>query len=281
MKQAHGFSLVELMISLALGLVITAAVIQVMVSSRVTNNLNQAVAQVQESGRFIMTRLTRELLPVGRYDLVSARVEDSVDTTMEAAFVQNRPVALAGDFAAMTTLGSVQAANGANDTLVVNLLAAADCSGARHGYTDNREFHVVNVYRVSAGKLTCTGYDGRLLTGQKAGAISSSAITLVDNVHSFQLMYGISEPAATSKGLPVQYVTANELGAARAQGQQVVTLRLGVLLKSDARETSQMPVNQIAVLNESPISTDSNHYFQVFSQTLALRNMKNFVRSAK
>ena len=56
---ARGFSLVELMISLALGLVITGAVLQIMVSNQVTNSFNTAVAQVQDSGRFIMLRLQR------------------------------------------------------------------------------------------------------------------------------------------------------------------------------------------------------------------------------
>ena len=50
-RAQSGFSLVELMITLTLGLVIAGAVIQVLVSSSVTNTLNQAVAQVQESGR--------------------------------------------------------------------------------------------------------------------------------------------------------------------------------------------------------------------------------------
>ena len=48
-KQSQaGFSLIELMIALALGLVISGAVIQVMVSSRVTQGVNQAVTSVQE-----------------------------------------------------------------------------------------------------------------------------------------------------------------------------------------------------------------------------------------
>ena len=50
-RPQQGFSLVELMITLTLGLVISGAIIQVLVSSSVTNKLNQAVAQVQESGR--------------------------------------------------------------------------------------------------------------------------------------------------------------------------------------------------------------------------------------
>ena len=39
----QGFSLVELMITLTLGLVISGAIIQVLVSSSVTNKLNQAL----------------------------------------------------------------------------------------------------------------------------------------------------------------------------------------------------------------------------------------------
>ena len=55
------------MITLTLGLVISGAIIQVLVSSSVTNKLNQAVAQVQESGRFIMARLSAEFYEVGRF----------------------------------------------------------------------------------------------------------------------------------------------------------------------------------------------------------------------
>ena len=75
----RGFSLVELMITLTLGLVISGAIIQVLVSSSVTNKLNQAVAQVQESGRFIMGRLSAEFYEVGRYDQITANVDTSVD----------------------------------------------------------------------------------------------------------------------------------------------------------------------------------------------------------
>ncbi|WP_137166390.1 PilW family protein [Salinimonas lutimaris] len=281
MKRQSGFSLIELMISLVLGLIITGGVIQIMVSSRVTNNLNQAVSQVQESGRFIMTRLSRELYEVGRYDTIASRIDTSVDTLTEAAFIQNRPIALAGDYVASNTLGSVQAAAGGDDQLVVNLLDARDCAGAKHGYANDTEFHVVNQYQVVDNQLRCTGYDGRILRGVKAGAVSASSVTLMDNVISFQVQFGISEAAEVSDGLAVRYVTAGELALARANRQQVVAIRLGILLRSDDSQVSQMAEHALAVLNENPITTDKNHYYQVFNQTLALRNMKNFVRSAK
>ena len=125
MKDVKGFSLVELMISLALGLVISGAIIQVLVSSSVTNKLNQAVAQVQESGRYITSRLSSEFYEIGRYDTIVASIDNSVDTVAEAGFIENKPIGLAGDFASNTTLGSTQASSGANDVLVVNLILIA------------------------------------------------------------------------------------------------------------------------------------------------------------
>ncbi|AXR07223.1 PilW family protein [Salinimonas sediminis] len=281
MKRAAGFSLVELMIALVLGLVITGGIIQIMVSSRVTNGLNQAIAQVQESGRFIITRLSRDLHETGRYDQIGARIDESVDTHVESAFIQNRPIGLVGDYPALPALGSIQAADGANDTLVVNLLAAADCSGATHDHLNNTEFHVVNVYQVNNNALTCTGYDGRILRGVAPGSVSAAAVTLMDNVESFQVQYGITAIRASSQGQAVRYVTASELPLARAGTQQVVALRIGVLLRSDAGQISGIAGSQVVVLNEPAITTPDNVYSQVFSQTLTLRNMKNFVRSAQ
>ncbi|MEW9798744.1 PilW family protein [Alteromonas sp. CYL-A6] len=277
---ARGFSLVELMITLLLGAIITGAVIQVLVSSQVTNKLNQAIAQVQESGRFIMTRLSRELLEVGRYDNVAAQIDGSVDTVSEAAYVVNHPVVLIGDMATSLTLGSTQAGSGGNDSLVVSMLASEDCTGNRHGYAAGDEFHVVNRYFVSDSELKCTGYDGRVLRGLKVAGVAPSTVTLLDNVESFQVQYGVTSDIDTSNGQAVRYVTADELGVLRANNQQVVALRWGVLIKSYESQL-QTTSPRFAVLNEAPVTLDNLHYYQVFTKTLALRNMKNFVRSSQ
>lgn len=278
MKQ-RGFTLVELMIALVLGLVISGAVIQTMVSSRVTNSLNQVVAQVQESGRFVMKRLNRDLMEAGRYDDVVAQVDSTYDSLVEAAFIQNKPIGLAGDYIGNATLGATQGSGGGNDELVINFLGSEDCTGNRFGYAADTEFHVVNKYYVSDGQLFCTGYDGRVLRGLRSAVVSSRSVVLMDNVESFQVQYGVTDDISTSEGQPVRYVTASALANLRNNDQQVVALRIGVLIKSDDALVSNLAVRNIAVLNESQVTTDSSHYFQVFTQTLALRNMKNFVRS--
>jgi type IV pilus assembly protein PilW len=277
----NGFSLVELMVTLTLGLLISAAVIQVLVSSSVTNKLNQAVAQVQESGRFIMGRLSAEFYEVGRYDLVTANIDNSVDTIAEAAYVQNNPIAIPGDFGSIASLGSVQTASGGSDKLVVSMLGTEDCTGNSHGYAVDAEFHVVNHYFVSGNALKCTGYDGRVLRGLKVQAVSPSTVTLLDNVESFQIQFGVSDTITSSRGQAIRYVTADEIGGLRNTNQQVVSLRWALMLKSYQNEVQQTQAQKYALLNEAARTMSTSHYYQVFSKTLALRNMKNFVRSSQ
>lgn len=279
-RAQHGFSLVELMITLTLGLIISGAVIQVLVSSSVTNKVNQAVAQVQESGRFIMSRLSAEFYEVGRYDQIVADVDTSVDIVAEAAYVENHPVALPGDFSTKTALGSVQTTSGGSDKLVVSLLNHEDCTGNSHGYA-GREFHVVNHYFVSGSTLKCTGYDGRVLLGIKSQSVDPITVTLLDNVESFQVQFGVSDVITSSNGQAVTYVTADEIDNLRALNQQVVSLRWAIMLKSYQNEVRQTQAQKYALLNEASKTMTTDHYYQVFSKTLALRNMKNFVRSSK
>lgn len=56
-KVQGGFSLVELMVALLLGVILTSGVISVFITSKNTYNINNAVGQVQEAGRFALTTL--------------------------------------------------------------------------------------------------------------------------------------------------------------------------------------------------------------------------------
>lgn len=285
----QGFSLIELMIALTLGLILSAAVIQVMVSNSVTERLNRAVASAQESGRFIVSRMRNELLMVGRYDPISPVFNlDNTDSVTEAAFVQNHPVALPGDFAADLAVGAIQGANGDNDILVVGLQAERDCRGFKHGYGENpapanEEFYVVNEYYVDGTTLKCRGYDGRVLQGLKAAAPGAAGgYPILDDVESFQVLYGVTNNVATgdNSGRPVQFVPANDLVAIIANQGQVVAIRIAVLVKGDG-EVLIEPTPSFKLLNEDPITPAEKRLYKQFETTITLRNVKNFMRNRK
>lgn len=73
--QARGLSLVELMVALVLGLLITAGILQLFQSSKVTFQTNDALARVQENGRFASELIKREFRQVGTHGFCAARIE--------------------------------------------------------------------------------------------------------------------------------------------------------------------------------------------------------------
>lgn len=69
-----GFSLIELMVALALGLIVVAAMIQLFTGNRATYSANEALARVQENGRFAMELLKRETRAVNFYGTCAAQI---------------------------------------------------------------------------------------------------------------------------------------------------------------------------------------------------------------
>ena len=136
-------------------------------------------------------------------------------------------------------------------------------------------------YFVVGSELKCTGYDGRVLRGLKSQTVSPITVTLLDNVESFQIQFGVSDEIMTSQGQAISYVTGDQLANLRASNQLVVSLRWALMLKSYQNEVRQTTAQKFALLNEAAKTMDTAHYYQVFSKTLALRNMKNFVRSSR
>jgi type IV pilus assembly protein PilW len=277
--QQGGFSLIELMISLTLGLILSAAVVQVTISNNSTERLNRSIASAQENGRFIIARLRNDLVMTGRYDMLRPELNKDVDIVVEGAFVHNNPIPVMGDFSNGLTKGIVEGAGIASDTLMVALQARQDCRGATHGYVDE-EFMVVNEYFLDGTSLKCRGFDGRVLRGLKAEVDDDSAYTLLDDVISFQVQYGVTDNVASkdNSARPVKFINADTLGAEKNAGALVVAIRIALLLKADS-DLSISPVPQFKLLNEEPIKPTEERLHKQFETTITLRNSKNFARS--
>lgn len=71
----RGLSLVELMVALLLGLLLTAGLVQLFGTSRLTFQTSDASARVQENGRFAMELLKRDLRMAGTHGFCAGRIE--------------------------------------------------------------------------------------------------------------------------------------------------------------------------------------------------------------
>jgi type IV pilus assembly protein PilW len=64
-NRLRGFTLIEMMIAITIGLIVTLAVSQIFVTSRSVYTMEENLARVQENGRFAMQFLTRDIRMAG------------------------------------------------------------------------------------------------------------------------------------------------------------------------------------------------------------------------
>lgn len=79
--KGSGFSLVELMVAMAIGLIITFAIVQIFSSSRATYQTDEGLARAQENGRFAIEFLSREMRQAGDLGCRQAAEINSGGTT--------------------------------------------------------------------------------------------------------------------------------------------------------------------------------------------------------
>ncbi len=65
LSKVSGFTIVELMISLTLGMLLIAAILQVFMNHKLLINTETSLSRVQESGRFVSNLLTSEIRKIG------------------------------------------------------------------------------------------------------------------------------------------------------------------------------------------------------------------------
>lgn len=170
-----GLSLVELMVAMVLGLLISAAVLQLFLTNRQTFNLQQGTASVLEQGQFAVDFLTKELMSAGFGDVTHVIGSDAGESSDGDAY----------------------------DSIRIFLEEGKDCAGAEINETiegeEPSDDDPWKHYSVSAeGVLICTDSDG-------------NRNPLIDNVEAFQILYGIS--TSLDDVAPNYYASLTDIGS--------------------------------------------------------------------
>lgn len=133
-RASRGLSLVELMIAMLVGLLLTAAVIQIFISSKNTFRMQESMARLQENGRFAVSYLANDIRMAGYMGCAN----------IDRITVNN---------IAETSSGVPAVANFDSDTVIVGTdsVAAGNVWGAAPG-TD-----MLVVQKVNSGGLRLTG----------------------------------------------------------------------------------------------------------------------------
>lgn len=236
MNRQQGFSLVELMVALVLGLIVSAAAIQLFTTNQRTFVLQQTASQLQQDSQQVMRFLVRDLRKTGL-------VWDTVTPTQDMGV-------LFDDWSVDIT-GSEDGDD--NDVLTVAYNGTADCAGNDAGGW----VEVASTYYVDDGSLYCRG-----------SVDSDVVVELVPGVESFQVLYGIDTEADGALGA-TRYVEADDVTA----DTPVVSVKLGLLLR---RENNVLPLSdgtrKFYVLGEAYDEPADRAMRKAISMTVRLRN---------
>ncbi|MCI0400642.1 MAG: PilW family protein [Gammaproteobacteria bacterium] len=84
-RHQRGIGLVEIMVTLAVGLALMGGVLQVFLSNKQTYRMQEAHARLQENGRFAMEKLSRDIREAGYWGCASRSVSASLKNILDLA----------------------------------------------------------------------------------------------------------------------------------------------------------------------------------------------------
>jgi type IV pilus assembly protein PilW len=245
---ARGFSLIELMISLVIGLLILAGIAQVFLGGRAANNLQQRLGDLQENGRFALYFLQRDIRMAG-----FPKILGGAQATVDAAFntpVDTPPVVVCPS--PLTVVARTCDGGGTvPDQITVSYQGNADCLGQNvAGGT------VTNTFFINARRLMCRGNG------------NAQSQPLVDGIENMQILYGED---FNNDRYADRYVRADDV----VDWRNVVAVRVSVLASTVNTVIGDDPANlptfrllDVAGIGPLPASVRG----RVFSTTIELRN---------
>jgi len=206
----RGFTLVELMVTVAIALFLIGGLLTVLQNVRGAYNNQQQLTQLQDQQRFALTILA-DVIQAGGYfpDPVAWQPANSLPAA-------NAPAPCAAAFVAG------QAAATAPDTIEVRYRTALKddvifCDGSTNTTQDPTGLYV-NQFTVAPpagntpGQLQCQLSDGA------TGAVIKPPVTIVNGVENLQVLYGVKRTPALSDYNVDTYLTADQMNTAGVNG---------------------------------------------------------------
>lgn len=276
MRVQKGLSIVELMIALLLGSLLTIAATQLFLVNRQTDNLQMGIAGVQDNGRFAFDYISRSLMEAGLGE------QDPIV-----------PFVLDGTRFRPGTPDDAQIGDGDKyDTIVYEVIGGKDCLG--NALTGYKRFYVLD--DADGKRLVCTSFEQGTTTDEETGAevvswTSDDAGPLVDNVEAFQVLYGLDYDAISEAGYGAAdlYTNATRVKALQSDinsgAVRIVSIRFAVLLASDEKVTldPEFAIDAIDVLDQQYVQGDvtegasvnfeDGRLYRTYGSTVAIRNL--------
>jgi len=260
----RGLTLVELLVALVIGLLISLAAISSLVVTRQGFNAVDAASQLRDNGRFAADLIQRITLQAGyKIPLYAVTLPSQQDLTNDAAGLIasnitgfNNALVDTTDLTTAATRTSSVLGYG-SDVLVLRFQGSdgsiIDCSGATSAVIPaSRNERMVSVFHVA---LDPDGEPALMCSRSVDGVAAYTTQTLVRGVENFQVLYGVDGFTAVNTAfnpgamdsVPERYLRADQIvvggnthsQATYANWRQVRSIRIGMILRGPVGSQSE------------------------------------------
>ncbi len=268
-----GFSLIELMIAMMLGLFLMAGVIQLFIGSSQTYSVVTSQSQSQESGRFGLFFLTRSLRHTGYWGEIGTRKQFNAHEVFEKDAV----IYGSNDD---TLVAEVQ--NG-TDELYVRMTGAEDGNmqtclgevlthqqiaidhyfiGLPHGTEKVSSLYCSSqIYNLDTTTYEITSFD-------PGNPVIAKVQPLLNGIENMQILYGVNKLNDAGEEA-THYVTATDVPIGEWSSIQAVKV---ALLSTSNEFTSGINNDQTYTLLDQAITVNDKRPRMIFQQLVSLRN---------
>ena len=197
-KLNKGFGLVEIMVALVLGLVVTLGITQIFVSSRTTFMSQNSSARMQEDARFVLSKLMQEIRMTGMFGCMSLDSATLVTGSIAKPTAFNTPILWDNTTKALTLISADVGTSGSTSTWTV----ASDCQTTNQIYLGKVTPTGLTAFPLRQLAYTLSGTDLKF----KAGIGTDAPQTILSNVASLEVSFGMGA------GYPMSYTSVVTTG---------------------------------------------------------------------
>ena len=208
-----GLSLIELMIALVIGLLLTAAVVQMFVASKTTYAMQTSLAQMQENARFAMEFIARDLRTAGymgcsKYTSLSNTLNDEngdvlsdYDLGVPLVMVDNYDASVAVDIPLPSSVSPLEG----SDIINVKTASTDDSCMIESHNASAASIHCQDNHNYESGQILLVSDCAHSAIFQQSNTNNNGTISVIDH------NTGNGSPGNCSKGLgfPTDCTTTN------------------------------------------------------------------------
>lgn len=274
-RPRRGVSLVEVMVSLVIGLVVVGAVMVSYLGSGTSGRQQSAFSTMTEDAQIAFTILQRDISMAGYSRPIDTATAASGTVTFTKALSTRSIFGCDTGFTSPSASSSTIACGG-SATQVIEVVYEADRYTSPGGNKDCIG-NTIAATDVTAGATATMAYNRYYVSNSASGRpelhCASSGQTgqpLIENVESMQISYG--EAAASDVRQVVRYVSAANV----TSWDRVVAVRICLLMRSAEPVLTDEDISSYTDCSQATVTPVDKYARRAYFSTITLRNRMGF-----